>query len=235
MNWEKYRNNYIVVLVCFFLLWALVVCVAASKVSAARQETEEVKEQLANTQALLTEAMEQKILVIEQKSTTSQEAETPQDNDFAQDHVSVGAAQSSKPVVQAATRQDVVPQDAEIVKPKESLPDATYLGNYLMTYYCPCHECTNKYPDNPEYGHTATGNEAIPYRTVAVDPTIIPYGTTLYIDYGDGVMRECIADDCGGDIKGHRLDLYVGDHQEALRLGVRYADVYLWRETKEAE
>ena len=35
------------------------------------------------------------------------------------------------------------------------------------------------------------------------------------------------AEDCGGAIKGIRIDIYVNDHNKALELGVDHADVYL--------
>ena len=35
-----------------------------------------------------------------------------------------------------------------------------------------------------------------------------------------------VAGDCGGGIKGNRLDLCVEDHQTAINLGVRTATVW---------
>ena len=57
-----------------------------------------------------------------------------------------------------------------------------------------------------------------PYRTVAVDPSLIPLGTTLYIPLFDGktapngkVLDGCFfAGDVGSAIKGRHLDLFVG-------------------------
>jgi len=54
-------------------------------------------------------------------------------------------------------------------------------------------------------------------RTVAVDPRVIPLGTRLQID-GIG---ERIAEDTGRAIKGRRIDLFVGSHEEGRRFGVR--------------
>jgi 3D (Asp-Asp-Asp) domain-containing protein len=50
---------------------------------------------------------------------------------------------------------------------------------------------------------------------VAVDPRIIPLGTRLFIiGYG-----YAIADDIGGAIKGHRIDLAFENRQAALQFG----------------
>jgi len=91
------------------------------------------------------------------------------------------------------------------------------LGNFKLTYYCSCELCCDV-----ETGITATGAPVVEGRTIAVDPRVIPYGTQVII--GGHVFT---AEDCGGAIKGNRIDIYVNDHQKALELGVNYADVYL--------
>lgn len=91
------------------------------------------------------------------------------------------------------------------------------LGNFKITYYCACELCCDV-----ETGITATGAPVIEGQTIAVDPKVIPYGTEVII--GGHVFT---AEDCGGAIKGDRIDIYVNDHQHALALGVDYSDVYL--------
>lgn len=81
---------------------------------------------------------------------------------------------------------------------------------YTITAYCPCIECSEGYGKN-----TATGKVATEGRTVAVDPKKIPYGTKLEIE-GVGVR---VAEDCGGGIKGNKIDLYFDTHQEVLSFG----------------
>jgi 3D (Asp-Asp-Asp) domain-containing protein len=71
-------------------------------------------------------------------------------------------------------------------------------------------------------GYTATGSRTAtgtyPHRgTVAVDPSVIPLGTKLYIPgYGYGV-----AEDTGGAIKGRIIDLFFNSEQEAINWGRR--------------
>jgi 3D (Asp-Asp-Asp) domain-containing protein len=79
----------------------------------------------------------------------------------------------------------------------------------VLTAYCSCVECCDK-----DDRITATGTLAKQGRTIAVDPRYIPYGTEVIID---GVTY--IAEDCGGAIKGNRIDVYFDGHSEALEFG----------------
>ena len=71
--------------------------------------------------------------------------------------------------------------------------------------------------DDPAQGTdnlTATGkvaNEGI----IAVDPEVIPYGTAVEIK-GMGYF---VAEDCGGNIKGNRIDIYFDSGEEAESFG----------------
>jgi 3D (Asp-Asp-Asp) domain-containing protein len=69
---------------------------------------------------------------------------------------------------------------------------------------------------------TAIGLKA-GFGVVAVDPSIIPLRTKLYIE-GYGLA---IAGDTGAAIKGHRIDLCFNTAQEAFRFGRRMVRVYV--------
>jgi 3D (Asp-Asp-Asp) domain-containing protein len=70
-------------------------------------------------------------------------------------------------------------------------------------------------------GYTATMTIPIEGRTVAVDPSVIPYGTKLSINGRSGY----IAEDCGGAIKNNRIDIFMNDYQEAINFGKQYVVV----------
>lgn len=74
---------------------------------------------------------------------------------------------------------------------------------------------------------TATGT-TVRVGTIAVDPTVIPYGTRMFIITNDGQYIYGIgtAEDCGGAIKGNRLDLYFPTDAECRQFGVRGCTVY---------
>lgn len=74
---------------------------------------------------------------------------------------------------------------------------------------------------------TSTGS-TVRIGTVAVDPTVIPYGTRMFIVSNDGkyVYGESVAEDCGGAIKKDRLDLYFPTDAACWQFGVRDCTVY---------
>ncbi len=61
---------------------------------------------------------------------------------------------------------------------------------------------------------TATGKVA-KEGVIAVDPELIPYGTVVEIRD----MGYFIAEDCGGDIKGNRIDIFFDSKDEAENFG----------------
>ena len=75
--------------------------------------------------------------------------------------------------------------------------------------------------------YTATGTK-VRVGVVAVDPSVIPYGTRMFIVANDGsyIYGLATAEDCGGSIIGNRLDLYMDTDAECFRFGVRECTVY---------
>lgn len=98
----------------------------------------------------------------------------------------------------------------------ETEPEPESLGEFKLTAYCPCEKCCGEWAD----GITYTGTVATAGRTVAVDPSVIPLGSTVRINGHD-----YIAEDIGGAIKENRIDVFFDSHQAALQFGVQYADV----------
>lgn len=90
-----------------------------------------------------------------------------------------------------------------------------YLGEYTITYYCPCGKCNgyDKYGNPRSYDRY--GNSLI-WGTVAVDPKVLPLQTHLIID---GYDMEFVARDTGSGVNGKHIDMYVPvSHSEALRM-----------------
>ena len=74
---------------------------------------------------------------------------------------------------------------------------------------------------------TSTGS-TVRWGTVAVDPRYIPYGTRMFIMASDGsyVYGVATAEDCGGDIKGDRMDLYMPTYEQCREFGRRRCTLY---------
>lgn len=102
------------------------------------------------------------------------------------------------------------------------------LGEYKLTAYCSCKKCCGKWADNrgPEVVGSI-GKVLTAGYSIAVDPNVIPYGSIVIIN-----GKEYEAMDCGGAIKGNRIDVYFNSHEEALEFGVQYANVFLKEVTK---
>jgi 3D (Asp-Asp-Asp) domain-containing protein len=96
----------------------------------------------------------------------------------------------------------------------------------IIGFWGPCN-CPNspcfRIVERQHWGTTGTGRPLQPFRTVAVDPKLIKLGSLLHIPllegrtmpgrppWGGFVHDGCVtADDTGGAIRGHRLDLFVG-------------------------
>jgi 3D (Asp-Asp-Asp) domain-containing protein len=74
---------------------------------------------------------------------------------------------------------------------------------------------------------TATGT-TVRWGSVAVDPRYIPYGTRMFIAASNGsyVYGIAVVEDCGGDIKGDRMDLYMPTYEQCMEFGRRVCTVY---------
>lgn len=98
------------------------------------------------------------------------------------------------------------------------------LGEFKLTAYCSCSICCGIWdydrPNGIVYG--AIGEELKEGYSIAVDPDVIPYRSEVIID---GSTYK--AQDCGGAIKGNRIDVYFEDHNDALEFGVQYKEVFV--------
>jgi 3D (Asp-Asp-Asp) domain-containing protein len=93
------------------------------------------------------------------------------------------------------------------------------LGKFVITAYCTCRICCGVYSGG---NRTASGTVPTTNRTIAVDTSVIPFGTRVVIN-----GQVYVAEDRGGAIKGKRIDMFFYTHKEALRWGRRTMEVYL--------
>lgn len=126
-------------------------------------------------------------------------------------------------------------KEVEIEKEKETetvFVLCRSLGEFRLTAYCSCEKCCEYWATirpKDEQGnpivYTASGAIAQENHTVAVDPTLIPYGTKLLIN-----GKIYVAEDCGGAIEGNRIDIYFSSHEAAVNFAIQYAEVFIIEE-----
>ncbi len=120
------------------------------------------------------------------------------------------------------------PQDAAVYYSAASdsgaagIPDGTQVvevKHVYATWYNPA--SAGKPRSASGYGYTSTGVQ-VTRGIVAVDPTVIPYGTKMFIPgYGFAV-----AADCGGGIKGNMIDLGYPDDYDVDWIS-HWVDIYI--------
>ncbi|HAV91131.1 MAG TPA: hypothetical protein DCW44_07655, partial [Eubacterium sp.] len=76
------------------------------------------------------------------------------------------------------------------------------IGNFKITAYC-------------IHGRTASGTTTTANRTIAADPSVLPYGTEVVIN-----GKTYVVEDTGGAIKNNRIDIYMSTYDEAIQWGV---------------
>ena len=73
------------------------------------------------------------------------------------------------------------------------------------------------------YSTTSTGQKPV-WGTIAVDPKVIPYGTKIYIPYFNKVF---VANDCGGAIKGNKIDIFMNTRSQCYDWGRRTIEIQI--------
>lgn len=74
-------------------------------------------------------------------------------------------------------------------------------------------------------GDGITSRGTVPkWGTIAVDPSVIPYGSKIYIPQFDQYF---IAEDCGGGIKGNKIDIFMNSESQCNNWGKRTIDIYI--------
>lgn len=123
------------------------------------------------------------------------------------------------------TEEEVEQAENEMIE-AALLARSERIDNVTVTHYCICEKCCGKSPDDSGYGITASGLYATPGVSVAVDTNIIPLGSTVMADFGDGELVYFRADDTGSSIKGNKIDICMDSHEAALNAGVKTATIW---------
>lgn len=131
-----------------------------------------------------------------------------------------GAAEPGAAGEESGTEADT---EAETDAQEAAADGWVSLGDdWVITYYCPLSCCNDQWA-----WQTSTQEPMQLHHTIAVDPSVIPYYTHVRIG---GLDYEYVAEDCGGGIKGKRIDVLVDNCTIANRMGVdRNVEVWVKR------
>lgn len=135
-------------------------------------------------------------------------------NGLSTDLINVGQSLS----VNGANRVEVAttqPQQATPTQQTNTAPQGNTISVRATAYTAGCYGCS---------GITATGvnlNENPNAKIIAVDPSVIPLGSKVYVE-GYGYAT---AADTGGAIKGNKIDIHVPTKDAAYAWGVRTVNV----------
>lgn len=128
------------------------------------------------------------------------------------------------PMTLKNVEQDIIEEEQN-----NEVKEDVFLGKFMLTAYCSCYECCGEYALNRpvddngnEIVYGSIGEILTEGYSIAVDPSVIPYGTEVIIG---GITYK--AQDCGGAINGNEIDVYFADHKKAQEFAVQYKDVYL--------
>ena len=118
--------------------------------------------------------------------------------------------------------------DGVIILPSGEVLTYTRKDKFVATAYTHTDDGCDEY--------TANGAR-VKWGVVAIDPSVIPYGTRMFIVTNDGqyIYGLSTAEDCGTGIVGKRVDLYMPTYDECMQFGVRNCTIYFlggadWRD-----
>jgi 3D (Asp-Asp-Asp) domain-containing protein len=147
---------------------------------------------------------------------------------------------ATEPVLEAIVAEEPTPETATTSEPvEESTPtiDPSYRwfdGKLVRPARVIYMTVTGYSPDARSCGEFADGKTATMksvwtngMNLVAADPKVLPYWSMISVP---GYAKTEIVPvlDCGGAIKGNRLDLLYPTHEMALQWGIRQVPVTVW-------
>ena len=101
-----------------------------------------------------------------------------------------------------------------VMTPSDPEPAWESIGEFKLTFYCPCYQCSEG------WGYqTSSGNTAQEGWTVAADPRVLKEGTMVMIN-----GHEYRVEDIGGGVRGNHIDIFMESHTECLQNGIQYAE-----------
>lgn len=83
--------------------------------------------------------------------------------------------------------------------------------DFTATWYTPAGGVGN--------GLTTRSGLRVSEELIAVDPSVIPLGSKVEIQYPDGRIQRKLAADTGGAIRGNKVDIFTWSERDAIQNG----------------
>ncbi len=147
----------------------------------------------------------------------------PANDESAQDDIAAPIITPVAHSIESPAPVETYPDDTRWFDGRPVRPARTI--EMLVTAYSPHEASCGDFAD----GQTATlhGVTTNAGKLVAADTRVLPYGSMLSVPGYDGDNVVPVLD-CGGAIKGNRLDLLFPTHEEARAWGVRRLEVTVY-------
>lgn len=158
---------------------------------------------------------------VEIEAATFDEEQEQEENDSEEPQVLIPENEENNEPID----NDLTVEDTESQKKREhistEMPNRGGVdrGVFVATAYDLSYASCQKEPSHPAYGITANGTSLKGHtlesaRAIAVDRTVIPLGSKVYVEFLDDeyshLSAEFTAVDVGGAIKGQRIDVFFG-------------------------
>ncbi|MGL6105790.1 SH3 domain-containing protein [Romboutsia sp.] len=156
---------------------------------------------------------------------------TESDEAKIEEEARIKAEAEKKEIAQAQQTEQAKTQQTEQVKTQQTVQSDQVVSNTTSNKKEPVKESSSAnlagrtitVNASAYSGHSITATGTVPkWGTIAVDPSVIPYGTKVYIPMFDKVF---IAEDCGGAIKGNKIDIFMNSSQETNSFGRRNIEI----------
>lgn len=106
------------------------------------------------------------------------------------------------------------------------LEKANMIEDCTVTWYTA--DTCGKQPGDPGYGITASGLPVVEHLTCAVDKSVIPLYSDVFVQYADGTIEQLWATDTG--VRGNHIDIYTPDYETAIQNGRQKLTVWWLKE-----
>lgn len=115
----------------------------------------------------------------------------------------------------------------ETSKPEQHISTTEWRPFEATAYTAACGGCIGITKTGIDVRHTIVDEEG--RRIIAVDPVVIPLGSTLEVRIGNETFS-AVAADTGGSIRGARIDVLTATEAAALKFGRQDVEVRVFDE-----